>query len=142
MELQHGGNTYVVGRIPAMTQGDIVAQLAPVCGALLPYMGKKDGTPAEAGQAMLKAFAGVPKAERHQLIYDLLGCVQRRVEGGSGWAKVVNSAGTGLMYDDLDLVGIGLLCWNALQVNLASFIDALPPEFREAIQKQLKPSAG
>lgn len=134
MDFEQGGKSYRVRKLDARSQFNIVKRLAPFLGAVVPVVQDGASSPADAVKALGNALADMPDDRSDHVLFGLLAAVTRKQEGGLGYAPVCN--GTVMVYDDVDLVGMLTLAWQALSFNLSGFFDALPSGLKEAIPKR------
>lgn len=140
VEFTHGQHTYRADKLPAMTQLHVTRRLAPFLSAIMGSMptdqtqallkaaketGHKPGDKTDAGQLgmaamgpLLDAVASMPDEQVDYVINACLSVVERKQASG-GWARVMSDGG--IMFNDLDMVGLLAITGHVLQRDLAGF---------------------
>jgi hypothetical protein len=139
MEFELEGQTYRANKIDARAQFHIVRRLAPVIGELAPALQNGKGG-MDALPPLANAIAKLPDSDADYCLFGLLASLSRKQPQGLGWAPVCT--GTSLMYDDISMVSMLKLAWQALQFNMSGFFAGLPSDLQEAALKANAPSNG
>ena len=135
VEATINGQTYQLGKLDAMKQLHITRRIAPLLAqltALAKSAQTPDGTPSMSNlfsldmallQPLALAFAALPDADVEYVIGTCMNVVSRRIENGTGWAKVM-APNNVLMYADIDMSVLISLVIQVVWSNLQSFIPA------------------
>lgn len=138
MEFELEGRTYRASTIDARKQFHIVRRLAPVLGELAPALqGTVKGDGLAAIPPLANAIANLSDDDADYVLFGLLAVVSRKQDQGLGWGPVC--AGTAIMYEDINMVTMLKLAWQAFQFNMSGFFAALPSDLKEAAQKVSAP---
>lgn len=118
------GQSYEIGKMPAMKQMLILKRIAPVVGPLQTIAANFDEkAPEGALQAVGDAVAALPD-ESVEFVTKACLDVCHKKQAGGGLAPI--SKDGALMYPDLDLLTILSLCAHALIYNFKDFFHSLP----------------
>lgn len=145
-EIEIGGQIYRISKIAAMRQLHIVRRVAP---ALLGAVGGVAALQAAAEDGMnirqvldrmepfMEALSNMKDEDVDYVVDNCLAVVERKVSGDRGWQKVGISGQ--LMYDDMDLLVILRLTWEAGRENLEGFISAFRQMFPNLLMEAPPP---
>jgi hypothetical protein len=139
MEHEVEGRIYKISTINAVQQFHITRRLAPVIGKFSALRGNprdlsKD--PEKILQAIgivADALARLSDFDADYCLFGLLKSVTRKQSNGLGWAPITTESS--LMFDDITMPTMLKLAWFSMQLNFASFLDALPSALPEDNQK-------
>ena len=138
--------TYQLGKLDAMKQLHITRRIAPLLTQLtalaksvqVPEGGSSMGSLLAmdmAGlQPLAQALASLPDADVDYIVNTCMNVVNRRIEGGTGWAKVT-AANNVLMYSDIDMSVMMQLVIQVIWSNLQGFIPATSLASQAAVAK-------
>lgn len=133
------GATYRVSTINARSQFHIVRRLAPVFGHVAPLVqGATDPAAVakiglDALPALADAIAGLSDADADYVLLGLLGAVSKKQPNGTGWSPVAVNGN--IMFDDLTMVQMLRLAWEAFNHNMSGFFAASQSVLNAAPQK-------
>lgn len=131
-EVEINGHTYRIGKIDAMRQWHMVRRIAP---ALIGVLGMANLRAAAKDEEMdvrelidriepfLEALSKMSDEDNDYVIDTCLSVVERNVGNDRGWIKIGTSGQ--LQYDDIDLLVILRLTFEAGRENLLGFFAAL-----------------
>jgi hypothetical protein len=134
-EIEISGQTYRIGSIAAMRQLHIVRRVAP---ALVGVLGLSSIKAAADGnlnfrelidklEPFMEALGAMKDEDVDYVMDNCLAVVERKVPGDRGWQRVGTTQA--LMYDDIDLLVMLRLSWEAGRENLEGFIVAFQQMF-------------
>lgn len=137
-ELILAGQTYSVGKLNALQQGNLARRLAPLVPHLAPVLikmhadtvaqNKEVDTDVVAGLMgsfgpFANALSAMPDADFESLVALCMTAVQRKQD--TGWAAVWSASGRTFMFVDIDLGVMLPLVIAVVRENLGNFIRGL-----------------
>lgn len=140
------GQTYQLGKLDAMKQLHITRRIAPLLTQLT-ALAKSVQVP-EGGSSMssllamdltglqplAQALASLPDADVDYIVGTCMNVVNRRMENGTGWAKVM-APNNVMMYADIDMSVMMQLVIQVIWSNLQGFIPATNLTLQAAVAK-------
>lgn len=132
-EKELNGQTYRIGKMPAMQQMHVSRRLAPLVPTLVPAFLKvaRQGNmlaDVEGTAALLlpfaEALADMKDADAEYVYRECLGVVQRRTTPTT-WAPVWDRAAASVMFDDMDVGTLTVLVLEVVVDSLGPFIRGL-----------------
>lgn len=129
--MEISGHEYQFGKLPAMTQWNVLRRVAPAIVGVLGLANVKAAADNELDakdlvtkiEPFLAAMAKLSDADNEYVIDTCLSVVKRKVDGDRGWAQVGTS--NALMFDDISMLVMLRLVFETGRENLAGFFDAL-----------------
>lgn len=122
-----GDKNFRIGKIPAMRQFHILRRMSPLLSVIDPK--------ADKGQVELltEALSSISDADADYIIYGLLAGVY--VDNGQGLGFACVAPNGLLAYQNLNLVEIMTLAFEAIRENFLEFLGALPQNLRDKVQQ-------
>lgn len=133
-----GKTTYRAGKIPVMTQLNIVRRLAPLVAALAPTFenlkgamdgaGEIDFASVDLGNVLVPLAEGIGKLSDEDSTYLVSMClsvVERQRAGETGFVRIWNMAANAPQFDDLDLADVLMITAQVIMAQLGSFTASL-----------------
>lgn len=118
------GKKYEISKLNAMKQFHIARRL----GSLFSSNGS------ESPNSFLKALSEMKDEQAESLVFGLLECVSREIEGGLGFSPVVS--GGNIMFSDLSLSDLITLAAKSFEVNLSPFFKDAPAVLSNILGKK------
>jgi len=122
------GNTYKIGKLPAMKQFRVFKRLMPILGTVIGEIAPKDGAAPSVdlmkkiATPLMNGISAMPDEECDFIIGTCMAVVER--QQSSMWSPVWNASAGMAMFNDIDLGIMLQLVWAVLQENLGSFLPA------------------
>lgn len=98
---------HVVRRLAPVVSGFVGADEKQAVAAIADYVGKLEDV------------------EANKILFGLLKYIDRKMDNGIGYAKIVNEDSMTFMYQDIDIKDMFLLWYKSFSVNLLPFFPAL-----------------
>lgn len=144
MDFEVNGINYRAGKLNCFQQLTVVRKLAPllkgVGGIDLDSFGVANA--AQQIGPLLDTLAELPEADVRLIIKTCLGVVSR--QSGDRFVVVQTQSGE-LMFDDLGMTEVILICFNVIKANMTGFFAGLPSNMTAALTKmgdQFKETTG
>lgn len=137
MNFEVNGIRYKAGKLNCFQQLTIARKLAP----LLKGLTDVDLEQAQSGNllslgSLLDVIAGVPETDIQIVIKTCLSAVSRNSTGDK--FSAMQTASGELMFDDLGLTELILVCFNTIKANMAGFTAGLPSNLTTTLSKMGK----
>jgi hypothetical protein len=107
-EFEINGITYKSTKLPLIPAIDLLLDVGPLA------VGFKENPVA--------ALSAIPREKIHDIIAICLGSCERKMAGGTGWAKIWNRQANLPMFDDIGLMETGTIVMQVLTDNFADFL--------------------
>lgn len=125
MDYLVGDNEYRAGKINCFKQFHIARRLAPLIGSLAHVDVKNvmDSKDVASMEPLLEAIAAMPDSDVNYIMDACLKATQRK--DGNSWHGVLAPNGQ-MMFEDIGMGELMMICANTIKANLAGFMQGLP----------------